>query len=187
MLKKVLVIFVCMLLFCANAGADDIKQRYAVITHDKEIAKALYILEQTTGEKYIKVLRGRNSSKQPIKIQFRNFNTLSYDHHNLYAFVKKEDEFWYIYINAELIDEPPAALAPLIAGKTIHGDTNFQLDRKIASAKIEAEVWTKVLQKYPDSANGISELVNYEDELKAAYEKGTLQDYAEWHIKVIQN
>ena len=82
----------------------------------------------------------------------------------------------YIYINPKHESAPPAALAALLSHEALHQDEYNSLSEETYAWTMEANVWSEMLKRYPESNNKESSLVARENILKQLLEKGNGTD-----------
>lgn len=126
---------------------------YSKISDDTEIQKALFVLEGNHADKTLALLNGQNSSHKPIKIMFYSLIMVSPKYADAYAIATADnDGNMYILIDTKYKDEPPEALASLIAHEATHQLAQTTLEEEIQAWTNETLQWIEFKKTTPSLA-----------------------------------
>lgn len=147
-------------------------RNYSRISDDVRIEKALSLLEESHSDKTLNILMGENSSHKPIKIMFYSLIMLSPKYSDAYALATSDDDGnMYILIDSKYKDEPPEALASLIAHEATHQLSKTTIDEEIQAWTNETRQWIELkktrpeLSKYDENKYKLVRRLNYLEKL----------------------
>jgi len=148
--NQVIALFVmCFLMFsCANVSAND----FSANTNDALINRAI-ILTESINNSAVRVLQGGNSTGKPVRVKFTNLSTISPEYMNADAVtIIGDDGRMTIYIDKELSNSPPEAIACLLEHETTHNDAKSSIEEEVVAWTKEATTWNYFTRKKPSLA-----------------------------------
>lgn len=151
---------------------DSLSDEYKKVTNEQIFHVALDMMKDSSAEFSRKAILGYNLTQKPIKIEFKDLSELNEAYKSYDAVGWKKKNRLYIYINPKHEFAPPGALAALLAHEALHQDEYNSLSEETYAWTMEANVWSEMLKRFPDSNNLESPLVMRENILKQLYEKG---------------
>lgn len=153
---------------------------YKDVGKDQVLYVALDMLKGTNGEFSRNAILGNNLSGRPVKIEFRDLDTINPDYANFDALGWKKNKQLFIYINPRHKDAPPGALSALLSHEALHQDEYNSLAEETYAWTMEASVWYEISKLYPESNDELHPLVVRENQLKKLFERG---GYSNRYIK----
>ena len=151
-------------------------KEYKKVSNDEIIFVALDMMKGSTADFSRRAIMGYNLTQYPMKIAFKNLSELNESYASFDAVGWKKKGKLYIYINPKHESAPPAALAALLSHEALHQDEYNSLSEETYAWTMEANVWSEMLKRYPESNNKESSLVARENILKQLLEKGNGTD-----------
>ena len=128
-------------------------QNYSKISDDIQIERAIIALNESHADKVINTLMGDNPSRHPVKIMFYNLCLLSPQYSDTHALATSDnDGTMYILIDSKYQNEPPEALASIIAHEITHQLPRATLDEEIQAWTNETRQWIEFKKNNPKLA-----------------------------------
>ena len=120
--------------------------------------------------KVINVIKGQNSTRQPIKIMFRNLSALGYGTCEAVT-AKSADGRLVILISANYKTAPVEAIACLIAHESVHHENTKTYEEEVRAWNTEVKTWLSFTNVNPSLKNSDSKLVKRLNYLSKLYTK----------------
>ena len=152
--------------------SEMLKKTYKGVTKEEKIMEALELLKGGLGDFSRKAILGNNLSEKPMQVSFANLANFGQAYANFDALGWKKKNRLYVYINEKHEDAPAAALAAVLAHEALHQDDFNSLNEETYAWTLEAAVWTKLSEKYPEYKDSMHPLVVRENTLKKLFIKG---------------
>jgi len=128
-------------------------QNYSKISTDSGIERALMRLEEVHSDTVLKSLMGDNSSHRPVKIMFYSLFLLSPQYEGAHALATSDnDGNMYILIDSKYQNEPPEAIASIIAHEITHQLPKTTMEEETLAWTNEALQWIKFKKLNPKLA-----------------------------------
>lgn len=176
MKKKLLIAFICCLVFKTNSYAititDEMFKMYKRVTSEANVIEALEVMEKTSGEYSKNAIMGKNLTNKPIKIEFRDLSSINPIYANFDALGWKNKKNLCIYINKKHQDAPPEALAALLSHEAIHQDEYNSINEETYAWTLEAAVWTQLTEDNPELEKISHPLIDRENVIKKLFIRG---------------
>jgi len=167
-MKSVVVLFSALVLmsFSGSAFAGD----FSANTKQPVLTAALNKLEATNNMQVINVIRGQNSTRQPIKIMFRDLAALGYGTCEAVT-AKTTQGNLVILISSNYKTAPIEAVACLIAHESVHHENSKTYDEEVRAWTAEVQTWVSFTQYNPSLKVSDSKLVKRLNYLSKLYTK----------------
>lgn len=149
--KRVFVLVTIIAVMITAQGAMSLENDlFVLVSREAKILKALSVLEGTSEEYVLDVVRGDNLSGMPINIQFTRLGEIAQQYKSFHA-VTYTDEYGRInmLIDARHQEAIPEALACLIVHESIHQDNQSSIEEEIYAWTKEATTWHFLKQANP--------------------------------------
>ncbi len=167
-IKRVLVLLCAIILMSFSNAA--IASDFTANTKQPVLTEALNKLEVMGNRKVLDVIQGQNSTKQPIKIMFRNLEALGYGTCEAVT-AKSSDGKLVILISSNYKTAPVEAVACLIAHESVHHENTKTYDEEVRAWTCEVQTWVAFTQKNPSIKTSDSKLVKRLNYLSKLYTK----------------
>ena len=126
---------------------------YSKISNDSQIEKALLKLEEIHSDNILKSLMGENPSQRPVKVMFYSLMLLSPQYADAHALATSDnDGNMYILIDSRYKNEPPEAIASIIAHEITHQLPKATIEEETLAWTNEAIQWIKFKKLNPKLA-----------------------------------
>lgn len=167
-LSKIVVLFSALIIMCVSnaAFAGD----FTANTKQPVLTAALNRLEAMNNTKVLNVIRGQNSTNQPIKIMFRNLEALGYGTCEAVT-AKSADGKLVILISANYKTAPVEAIACLIAHESVHHENTKTYEEEVRAWTTEVQTWVAFTSQNPSLKVSDSKLVKRLNYLSKLYVK----------------
>ena len=145
-MKRIFVSLLLMLgiMFGAqNAFAD---ADYSKISTNAKITKAIIALEGIGRRDVIAILNGRNATRRPIRVMFRDFAMFGYSDCEAIT-VKTKAGNLVIYINQEHKNASPECIACLLAHESQHHTFTNSKTEELRAWISETQAWNEFVRK----------------------------------------
>lgn len=152
--------------------SENLKKMYKGVTKDEKLMEAMELMKGNIADFSRRALLGNNLSGKPIVVDFEDLSRFGQTYANFDALGWKNKDKLYIYINKKHQDAPAPALAAVLAHEALHQDDFNSLNEETYAWTLEAAVWTKLSEKYPQYNDSIHPLVVRENALKKLFIKG---------------
>lgn len=126
------------------------ESKYAQVTSDPVLTKALDLLDGTKGEWAKRAILGSNLTKKPIKVVFKNLGELNPAYHNYDALGWKDNGRLTIYINEKHKTAPPEAIACILCHEAVHQDEQSSIAEETYAWGLEADEWIQLKKTNPE-------------------------------------
>lgn len=156
--------------------AEDISKKYAKVTEDEQIIKALECLKGSVGEFSLNAILGNNLTNKPVKILFQDLATINPEYATFDALGWKKRDKLYIYINPKHQNAPVEALAALLSHEALHQDEYNSINEETYAWTFESAVWTSFVDDKPELEKISHPLVNRENLIKQLFARGNYSD-----------
>jgi len=125
---------------------DSFAADYSRVSTNAKIIKALAALEGIGRRDVIAILNGRNSTKRPIRVMFRDF--AMFGHQDCEAMtVKTKNGGLVIYINEEHKGASPECIACLLAHESQHHTFTNSKAEELRAWISETQAWNEFLKR----------------------------------------
>lgn len=162
-----LLVLVCtfIIITCSNiASASD----FSANTKQPVLTEALNRLEAMHNTKVINVIKGQNSTNQPIKIMFRDMAVLGYGTCEAVTAKTTEGKL-VILISSKYKDAPVEAIACLIAHESVHHENTKTYEEEVRAWTMETKTWLAFTEQNPSLKANSSKLVKRLNYLSKLY------------------
>lgn len=167
-IKNILVLFSALILMSVSNVA--LAADYTANTKQPVLTEALNRLEAMNNTKVLNVLKGQNSTNQPVKIMFRNLVALGYGTCEAVT-AKTADGKLVILISSDYKTAPVEAIACLIAHESVHHENTKTYEEEVRAWTTEVQTWVSFTQLNPSLKLDSSKLVKRLNYLSKLYEK----------------
>ena len=167
-MSKIVVLFSALILMlCSNvAFAAD----FTANTKQPVLTAALNKLEAMNNTKVLNVIKGQNSTNQPIKIMFRNLEVMGYGTCEAVT-AKAANGSLVILISANYKTAPVEAIACLIAHESVHHENTMTYEEEVRAWTTEVQTWLSFTNNNPSLKTADSKLVKRLNYLSKLYTK----------------
>ena len=165
-MSRVLVLvctFVIMTLSNIAVASD-----FTANTKQPVLTEALNRLEAINNTKVINVIKGQNSTNQPIKIMFRDLVALGYGTCEAVT-AKASDGRLVILISSNYKEAPVEAIACLIAHESVHHENTKTYEEEVRAWTMETRTWLAFTEQNPSLKSQASKLVKRLNYLSKLY------------------
>lgn len=143
---------------------------FSANTKQPVLTEALNKLEAMNNTKVINVLKGQNSTNQPIKVMFRNLAVLGYATCEAVT-SKTADGRLVILISSDYKTAPVEAIACLIAHESVHHENTKTYEEEVKAWTCEVQTWVSFTNYNPSLKSADSKLVKRLNYLSKLYAK----------------
>lgn len=160
-MKKILLTFIalfCMLFTTQAAVALD----YSKISTNPKITEALDTLYTIKRRDVIAILYGRNATRKPIRVMFRDFATYGYGNSEALT-TKTKNGGLVIYINSEHKGASAECIACLIAHESQHHTFTNTRAEELRAWISETQAWNELVKRDKTLASRNEPLVKREN------------------------
>ena len=173
MMKKILLIL--FLLFGLVCGfQDSFALDYSKISTNQKIIKALNSLESINRRDVIAILYGRNATKQPIRIMFRDLAVYGYTDCEAVT-MKTRSGGLVIYINSEHRGASAECIACLIAHESQHHTFTNSKTEELRAWISETQAWNELTKRNKTLLTSNEPLAKRENYIAKIRTKGGVQ------------
>lgn len=137
-------------------------------TKQPVLTEALNRLEAMNNNKVLNVIKGQNSTNQPIKIMFRDLAALGYGTCEAVT-AKTSDGRLVILISSNYKTAPVEAVACLIAHESVHHENTKTYDEEVRAWNCEVQTWISFTNVNPSLKVSDSKLVKRLNYLSKLY------------------
>lgn len=168
MMSKMFVLFCTFLImsFANIVCAAD----FSANTKQPVLTEALNCLERMNKTQVVNVIKGQNSTNQPIKVMFRNLEALGYGTCEAVT-AKSADGRLVILISSNYKTAPVEAIACLIAHESVHHANTKTYDEEVKAWSCEVQTWLSFTNANPSLKLSDSKLVKRLNYLSKLYAK----------------
>jgi len=181
--------YILLLLVLLNISGKCYAVSYDCISDNPKIHKALNVLEKTKSYETLNTLNGDNFSKKPIKIMFYSLVCISPSYCDAYALATSDDSGnMYILIDYQYQNDPPEAIASLIAHEATHKLKKTTMEEEIQAWTNEVLQWVNTKKISPDLAKlneNESRLVKRLNNLEKIYKASN--DFSSGLVNLVMN
>ena len=165
-MSRVFVLFCTFVILAVSniASASD----FTANTKQPVLTDALNRLEAINNTKVINVIKGQNSTNQPIKIMFRDLAALGYGTCEAVT-AKTADGRLVILISSNYKTAPVEAIACLIAHESVHHENTKTYEEEVRAWTMETKTWLAFTQQNPSLKAEQSKLVKRLNYLSKLY------------------
>ena len=167
-MSKIIVLFSALIIMSVSNVA--LASDFTANTKQPVLTAALNKLEAMNNTKVINVIKGQNSTRQPIKIMFRNLSALGYGTCEAVT-AKSADGKLVILISANYKTAPVEAIACLIAHESVHHENTKTYEEEVKAWNTEVKTWLSFTNVNPSLKNSDSKLVKRLNYLSKLYTK----------------
>ena len=167
-MSKIIVLFSALIIMSVSNVA--LASDFTANTKQPVLTAALNKLETMNNTKVINVIKGQNSTRQPIKIMFRNLSALGYGTCEAVT-AKSADGKLVILISANYKTAPVEAIACLIAHESVHHENTKTYEEEVKAWNTEVKTWLSFTNVNPSLKNSDSKLVKRLNYLSKLYTK----------------
>ena len=168
MISKLVVLFCAFFImsFTNIVSAAD----FSANTKQPVLTEALNCLERMNKTQVVNVIKGQNSTNQPIKVMFRNLEALGYGTCEAVT-AKSADGKLVILISANYKTAPVEAIACLIAHESVHHANTKTYEEEVNAWSCEVQTWLSFTNSNPSLKLNDSKLVKRLNYLSKLYAK----------------
>ena len=168
-MKRILFAFFALILFCTSVQVNAV-QDYSKITTKPKLIAALESLESINRRDVIAILNGRNATKKPIRVMFRDLRVMGYDDCEAVT-MKTRDGGLIIYINAQHRSASPECIACLLAHESQHHTFTNTKAEELKAWVSEAQAWNEFSKRNKNlltSSEPLAKRENYIARIKSS-------------------
>ena len=125
---------------------DSFANDYSKISNNAKIIKAMAALEGIGRRDVIAILNGRNATRRPIRVMFRDFAMFGYEDCEAIT-VKTKAGNLVIYINQEHKSASPECIACLLAHESQHHTFTNSKAEELRAWISETQAWNEFLKR----------------------------------------
>ena len=168
MLKNLVVLFCAVVLMSVSNAA--LAADYTANTKQPVLTEALNRLEAMNNRKVLNVIKGQNSTGQPIKIMFRDLAVMGFGTCEAVT-TKTADGRLVILISSNYKTAPVEAIACLIAHESVHHENTKTYEEEVRAWTTEVQTWVAFTNVNPSLKASDSKLVKRLNYLSKLYVK----------------
>ena len=165
-MSKLVVLFCAFILMSISNVA--VASDFSANTKQPVITEALNRLEAMGKHQVINVIKGQNSTNQPIKIMFRNLEVMGYGTCEAVT-AKAANGTLVILISANYKTAPVEAVACLIAHESVHHENTKTYEEEVRAWTTEVKTWISFTNANPSLKISDSKLVKRLNYLSKLY------------------
>ena len=165
-MSKLVVLFCAFILMSVSNVVE--ASDFSVNTKQPVITEALNRLEAMGNTKVINVIKGQNSTNQPIKVMFRNLEVMGYGTCEAVT-AKTANGGLVILISANYKTAPVEAIACLIAHESVHHENTKTYEEEVKAWTTEVKTWISFTNSNPSLKVSSSKLVKRLNYLSKLY------------------
>ena len=165
-MSKLVVLFCAFILMSISNVA--VASDFSANTKQPVITEALNRLEAMGKHQVINVIKGQNSTNQPIKIMFRNLEVMGYGTCEAVT-AKAANGTLVILISANYKTAPVEAVACLIAHESVHHENTKTYEEEVKAWTTEVKTWISFTNANPSLKISDSKLVKRLNYLSKLY------------------
>lgn len=155
-----------------------LQEKYSEITKDELILLALDLLKNSKQAFIIDSLLGKNLTKKPIEIGFRNLFGFGKQYRNFDGVGWRDNGRLYIYIHEKHRNAPPEAIASLISNLEVHQDEEDSINEQAYALTREITTWKELTESNTSIISNDNALVKRENRLLKKFSQGNNIDSA---------
>ena len=172
MKKFLLVVYLVVSLFVCMQ--DSFALDYSKISTNAKITSALTQLETINRRDVIAILYGRNATRKPIRVLFRDLGMYGYSNCEALT-VKTRNNGLVIYISSEHRGASPECIACLIAHEAQHHTYTNSKAEELRAWISEAQAWNEFTKRNPSLITKNEPLAKRENYIAKVRTKGGVQ------------
>ncbi len=161
-MKRILLVLFTFVTLFFGVDADSFALDYSRISTNPKITAALNVLEGINRRDVIAILYGRNATKKPIRVMFRNLAVFGAADCEALT-IKTKDNGLVIYINAEHKGASPECIACLIAHESQHHTYTNSRAEELRAWISESQAWNEIVKRNKTFANATEPLAKREN------------------------
>ncbi len=165
-----LYIVVCLIFGIQDAIALD----YTKISTNAKIVSALNALDSINRRDVIAILYGRNATRQPIRVMFRDLAMFGYGDCEALT-TKTKNNGLVIYINSEHKGASPECIACLIAHESQHHTFTNTKQEELRAWVSESQAWNEFIKRNKNLKTSTEPLAKRENYIAKIRTKGGVQ------------
>ena len=165
-MSKLVVLFCAFILMSVSNVA--VASDFSANTKQPVLTEALNRLEAMGNYKVINVIKGQNSTNQPIKVMFRNLEVMGYGTCEAVT-AKTANGGLVILISANYKTAPVEAVACLIAHESVHHENTNTYEEEVRAWTTEVKTWISFTSQNPSLKVSSSKLVKRLNYLSKLY------------------
>jgi len=170
-MKKYIILLILILMCLPVSAKDKYKSKLKKVSGDKNIQKAVKLLDNPVSDDSYFIILGDNPTKKNIKIEFKDLKKYGNKYAEFEALGWTNKGRLYIYINNKNKNENVYLLSSLISGRAINVDNELSINEEIYSWALEGATWGYYLKKMPELNKLNSNLSNRENFIYQCYSK----------------
>jgi len=147
---------------------------YSKISNNAKIVSALNALESINRRDVIAILYGRNATKKPIRVMFRDLAMFGYSNCEALTMPTKNKGL-VIYINSEHRGASPECIACLIAHESQHHTFTNTRQEELRAWISETQAWNEFVKRNKSLATSKEALAKRENYIAKIRTKGGVQ------------
>lgn len=147
---------------------------YSKISTNAKITSALTSLESINRKDVISILYGRNATRKPIRVMFRDLSIYGYKDCEALT-LKTKNNGLVIYISNEHRGASPECIACLIAHEAQHHTFTNTRAEELRAWISETQAWNELVKRNPQLATKNEPLVKRENYIAKIRTKGGVQ------------
>ena len=160
-MKRILFAFFALIVLCTSVHVNA-AQDYSKITTKPQLIAALDSLESINRRDVIAILNGRNATRRPIRVMFRDLRVLGYDDCEAVTMRTREGGL-IIYINAQHKGASPECIACLLAHESQHHTFTNTKAEELRAWISEAQAWNEFSKRNKELQNSNEPLAKREN------------------------